>query len=188
MDVINAYESFQSNPSLPFSVNVDVMLLLLGLKPCLRTKMHSSEGLQLIKSWCHQFKAFFHVDHECFIYISFNKNLMKKVIEVDQCIQKHEETLGKLLGYPECCSKKIASIGEDNIDEFEQTFSQKKFQASYHLINPKNYPKGKAFISHVPCSTSCINSLKIAQKFYLFLKNHETNKLFEGWIKEVRNI
>lgn len=188
MRVLEAYESFKSHLHLlmPVSANVDVIQFLFGLKPCVRTVIKDSQQeIEPFKKWCRQNNFCWHVDQENFIYFSMNPKLLQQVIHADHSNQKHEELLGNLLGYPECCCKKIAEIGEENIDAFEKYLCQKMFLNSYKLTNPKNYKYGKSYISHVPCSTTCFNSLLIAQKMQKLLLNYKDHHLFSGWLDEV---
>lgn len=173
----------------PLSFKVDLILFLLGLKPGLRSKLIKS-GINFIsfQQWCSQSRYFFEIDSEEFIYIAKNNYLLIKLKKWDHCYQPHEEHLGKLLGYPSCCCKKIAEIGEMNIDAFEAAFVRQPFSGAFQLINPLGYREGTAFISHVPCSSNCLQSLKQAEKLANFLLRNKTEKLFEPWLIQLENI
>jgi hypothetical protein len=114
-----------------------------------------------------------------------SQKLIQQTVQADHSSEKHEESLGKLLGYPECCCKKVAEIGEEKIDLFEANLCKEKFSPSYKITNPKNYKYGKAFISHVPCSNSCFNSLLLALKLSALLSHYSYYQPFRVWLDEI---
>ena len=188
VDVLEAYKSFVSSlhPLMPISANVDIIQFLFGLKPCVRTRIQDfQQDILPFKRWCHKNNFYWHIDLEGFVYISMSQKLIQQTVQADHSSQKHEESLGKLLGYPECCCKKIAELGEENIDLFEEKLCQGKFSIPYKITNPKNYKYGRAFISHVPCSSSCFNSLLLALKLSALLSDYSYYHPFRVWLDEI---
>lgn len=173
---------------MPVSANVDIILMILELKPAIRTRVTDSSIFKYIDDWCKYWSLFCYMDLENYIYIAFDEKLANQLIELDHLTRKQEEKFGQLLGYPSCCCKKIAKIGEAYIDSYEEELCQKKFKAFFRLINPQNYRKGTAFISHVPCSTTCFDSLLIAQRLGLFVLKNKKKAVLQGWVGTLETI
>lgn len=190
MNQLAAYKSYISQLGLymPLSANIDVILMILGLKPAIRTKFKQPDKFERIKDWCNDWNFSFYMDTDSYIYVARDAKLVKQLINLDHLTQKEEDKFGMFLGYPNCCCKKIAKIGEEHIDNYEQDLCQKKFRAFFRLINPQNYRKGTAFISHVPCSTTCFDSLFIAQKLGLFVLKNKKHPVLYGWVNELEII
>lgn len=185
---VNAYKTFHQNYQelLPLSANVDLILLLLRLKSCMRTQLQTLEfDKKKLGSWCREYHLEFGIANHDLIYIATTKQILDEVIALDNSHEPHEKKLGILLGYPECCCDKITQVGEMGIDQFEEWLTTQMFSGSFQLINTYAYRQGKTFISHVPCSTSCINSLKIAQQVVNFFMTHKNEELFQPWMKEL---
>lgn len=190
MSKLNVYESYNSQLGLymPYSANVDIILMIIGLKPAVRTKTKQPNKFTCIKNWCKSWSFVSYMDQDNYVYIASNAKLIKQLIDLDHLIQKQEDKLGQLLGYPDCCCKKIVEIGEECIDDYEQELCQKEFEALFRLINPQNYRKGTAFISHVPCSTTCLDSLFIAQQLSLFILKNKKHPALHGWIDVLETV
>lgn len=167
------------------SVQVDFLLFLINLKPSLRTKLRSKILDQsLMQSWCEK-HGFSYLVVDDFFYLGRQYNLVFKAAELDLSNRPHERELGAIFGYPECCCKKIAKIGEMHIDEYENELLKGVFNEEFHLINTSKYRQGYAFISHVPCTSDCQASLKIAKELASFLESHNHIPLFKKWTQKV---
>lgn len=191
MKVLLQYQTFNKELGQFFqpSSHTDILLFLLGLKPAVRTKiLQPNQAISNLEKWIRQWKFFIKIDNEGYIYLSNNDALTDQLFYVDNHEKGHEESLGALLGYPSCCCKKIMTVGECNIDHYEKELTKNKFYGKFQLINPSSYRKGVAFISHVPCSTTCFQSLEIAIKFAKFLWSKKLNPLFKPWRRELDNI
>lgn len=189
--IITPYKQFVflSENMLPLSARVDIILKLLGLKTCLRSRLRNREANWFpLKEWCSQLCYFMETDEEGFVYIAQSEQMLVKMKGLDLSFQPHEEQFGWLLGYPLCCCAKIARIGEVCIDDFEMSFRDEQFSGRYQLINPSKYHLGQAFISHVPCSPTCQNSLDLAEKFANFLIVNREEETFKPWLTELHRI
>jgi len=168
----------------PKSANVDMLLFSLGEKPCMRTKIEvKGDVVFLLELWCQRYKNHFRIDHEQYIYIARDLKLLDAVMSLDHSPQEHAAKLGILLGYPECCCRMIDSLGEGGIDRFEETYKFQEFTAPFHIINPVRYREGFAFISHVPCSTSCAASYKIALRVKNLIKQNQELPPFDDFFQ-----
>lgn len=190
MNKLRIYESYVSQIGIymPLSANVDIILMILGLKPAIRTKIKESNNFKYIDNWSKKWGYFSYMDQEEYIYIAPDDQLAHQMIQLDHMAQKKEDLFGILLGYPNCCTKKIKKIGEELIDKYESNLCQKKFEAFFELINPKDYRIGTAFISHVPCSTRCFDSLLIAQKLGFFILKNKKKPVLQGWVNALEKI
>lgn len=190
MNKLTIYKNYISQLGLhmPLSANIDIILMILGLKPAIRSKIKQPDNFKFIKDWCDEWSFSSYMDKDSYIYVARNASLVKQLIELDHLAQKREDKLGMLLGYPSCCCKKIAKIGEEHIDNYEQNLCQKNFKAFFRLINPQKYRKGTAFISHVPCSTTCFASLFIAQQLGLFVLKNQKHPVLYGWVEELETV
>jgi len=187
-DVVHGYSSFISTFGALFlpSLRTDLILLLVGIKPCLRTKVQDYQGHEVsFTQWGQEHHLFHAVAFGDFFYLSPSPGLVQQAKQIDHALVPHERSFGHLLGYPECCCEKIASLGEGNIDAYEMQLVKEPFKGEFTLINPASYRQGQAFISHVPCSTTCMPSLIQAKKFTQFLESHRGLSLFAPWIEEL---
>lgn len=183
-DFINRFKGI-----LPLSANVDLMLFLLGQKQCFRTRIKSKDrNLCNFFEWVSSNNFYYEIKQINYLYIGIEKDFISQVSKVDHSHKRHERELGILLGYPICCVEKIAEVGEEYIDDFENWLITQSFEGAFQLINPVNYRKGFAFISHVPCSTKCQESLAQALLFSKFLIENKNEKLLNPWIKELEKI
>lgn len=188
MAILEAYIKYRSyfQNILPVSVNVDVILILLGQKPCFRTICDQVENhKELLQAWSSEFNLSFLVFQKKFLYVGADPEKLSKVCELDQSYAPHEKELGAALGYPACCSQKIAEVGEDKIDEYEEFIASKPFSDKFKLINPIRYRQGQAFISHVPCCQTCVPSLNIATSLFDFVKSHPHIRELKHWMKVI---
>lgn len=168
------------------SFKVDFLLLLLDLKPCLRTPLKTKSIDEIaMNDWCQRFHFSFLIRGKDFFYLGRDKSMILKASEIDLSARPHEYEFGALLGYPTCCLEKIVKVGEANIDAYEAELSYQNFDGEFFLINPAKYLEGNAFISHVPCSSCCNNSLMIAKKLADFVRSNSGNFSLKGWEDEL---
>jgi hypothetical protein len=176
---IQIFESLPSN--LDNSNYIDFLLFLAGLKPALRIKCKDYFKNALTK-WCENYSFSFMISPEKYIYIARNMYMVNLIRKIDDLCIPHEYELGILLGYPECCSKNIQLVGEENIDKWEEQFvKQSIFVGEYKLINPEGYKDGYALISHIPCSSKCKFSLAIAKSAWSIIEQYLSHSYFRRW-------
>ncbi len=171
---------------MPISARIDFLLFLLKIKPCLRTRIDlDNDKCDAFLLWVKSLSFFCSISHYDFLYISSDEKLLDRVITLDHSEKAHEKELGSLLGYPSCCTEKIAQVGERNIDDFESWLITQNFVDSFKYINPNLYQVGRAFISHVPCCTTCQSSLFCAEEFIRFLLKNKNEGVFSSWVNEL---
>lgn len=142
------------------SVAVDVMLLLAGVKPAIRVESH---GRRLeLRRWARRHGLFASFDQEGFVALSRSASHSRRVIDVDGRPGRHTLLLGTLLGYPACCGRAAARVGDEGIDELAERIAGRRFIGRFRRIDPVAYRVGSAAISHVPCSSRCEASLALA--------------------------
>jgi hypothetical protein len=176
-------EPFERLPQgLSPSAYVDFFLFIAGLKPSLRIFINDLNLINQINQWCNENSVFFLSNKDGYVCIAKNRDEVKILQATDDSIQPHEYKLGLLLGYPSCCCKKIAKIGEKNIDNWESLLIKKStFKGQFKLIDIAGYRNGSSLISHIPCSTECEKSLYIAKKSLAIISNYRRNHHFNQW-------
>lgn len=176
-------EAFSDLPEcLKPSDYVDMLLFLSFHKPVIRLGKNSDGIYSLASDWCNRHSFRYFISTAGFMYIARKKFLPFITSFVDDLPFPHATLLGKLLGYPKCCTHKITELGENKIDEWELTeFGDELLTGEYSLINPKLYTKGTALISHVPCSNRCEASLRLAYDMKQIIIAHRDNKYMQRW-------
>ena len=163
---------------------VDLLLLLVGEKNAVRLGANTFDVYEEMCNWCKQTSYRYIISKSGLMYISRYLWLARIVSIVDNSLLPHEFLLGRLLGYPACCSKKIASLGEQSIDQWESELVEYgHFNGDYSLIDPSGYIEGTSLISHIPCSCNCVKSLKIAKSALRVIKEYSDNESFYRWKK-----
>ena len=167
---------------LPKSSYIDFLLFLADLKPSLRIKISKYEHKRELTEWCEKNGFYLLLGKDDYLFIGKNKDMLSQLEQIDTSNLPHEYELGRLLGYPDCCCKRIADIGEKNIDDYEKKFIETSdFIGAFELIDPQGYKDGYALISHIPCSPICEDSLHIAQKSLYIIAHYKDRKCFEIW-------
>lgn len=181
MSPIHQIRSLPTN-SLPASAKVDFLHFLACNKPVVRTKLVDTSARLCLEKWCNKYNFFLRMDAESFACIARDTRTADYILSLDQSDEPHEKLLGSLLGYPECCSNFIALIGESKIDDFEKQVSQWNFVGSFKRIDPSNYLKGESLICHLPCSTFCRPSLKLANQALDFIQKNKHERCLSPWL------
>ena len=122
-----------------------------------------------------------------FLYLSKNKNLVKKVKEYEE--KNDHVKLGLALGYPKCCCK----FFDKNSKTQERRFNDyilPALEASNGIIFPfyNNYTARYfdfALLSHFPCNFDCKKSLAIAKKHLTIIEKYskEYAAIVKGMLK-----
>lgn len=174
--------AFVSSPSdLPKSAYVDLLLFISDIKPAIRIGVLDDVRAFKLCQWATVFGYFSKIDDHGFAFVS-KVNNVEHLIQVDQSYLDHTEELGKLLGYPSCCIKKISKVGESNIDSYEENVVYSwEFENDFQLISPNLYYQGCSLISHIPCSPTCTRSLSIARKVLSIVKNNQSHHRFSNF-------
>lgn len=178
---VRAFEALQ--PNLAPSSYVDFLLLLGGLKPAVRLYVTEQRVQHAIKSWGEAHGYASASNQSGYIYIAKTLNDALRVQELDDSYEAHEYGLGLLFGYPQCCCRRAAEVGESKLDEWEETLSQ---DAAFRrkpncLIDPRGYSEGSSLISHIPCSAQCEASLSIAKAAHRIVLFQKDNYCFFRW-------
>lgn len=178
---VRAFESLQ--PGLTPSSYVDFLLLLGGLKPTIRLHVTEPRAQHAIVSWGEVHGYSSTSNPSGYICIAKTQDAALRLQELDDSHEAHEYELGLLLGYPPCCCRKAAEVGESNLDEWEENMSQDAaFRRTPNcLIDPRGYTKGSSLISHIPCSAQCEASLSIAKPALRIVLCQKDNYHFVRW-------
>ena len=178
---LRAFEALPQD--LPPSSYIDCLLLLAGLKPTVRLHVTEPRAQHAIEFWCAE-PGYASASHPSgYTYIAKTQDAVMRLQELDDSHEAHEYELGLLLGYPPCCCRKAAEVGETNLDKWEESMSQDAaFRRTQNcLIDPRGYTEGSALISHIPCSAQCEASLSIARAALRIILSQKANLHFRRW-------
>jgi hypothetical protein len=145
---------------LPPSAVTDVALVLRGHKPAARVSV-GRRGDDL-RRWARRQGLFTSVDADGYAAISRDPATARRVIDLDRRPGRHTLALGTMLGYPSCCSRAAARVGDEGIDRLHAAIASRRFHGRFRAIDPGGYADGASRISHVPCSARCLPSLRMA--------------------------
>jgi hypothetical protein len=146
---------------LPPSAITDIVLLLRDAKPAARLYVGHCGGD--LRRWARRLGLFTSIDADGYAAISRRPALARRVIDLDRRPGRHTHALGAMLGYPICCSRAAARVGDEGIDRQHEIISTRRFQGHFRAIDPSGYLLGTSRISHVPCSHRCQPSLALAK-------------------------
>ncbi|WP_447953546.1 hypothetical protein [Sphingopyxis chilensis] len=144
------------------SAITDIALLLHDAKPAARLHV-GNRGTEL-RRWARRLGLFTSLDADGYAAISRSPAIARKVIDLDRRPGRHTLALGSVLGYPACCSRAAARVGDEGIDRWHQAVSARRFHGHFRAIDPGGYIEGASRISHVPCSHRCKPSLALATR------------------------
>lgn len=145
---------------LPLSARTDLDQLRFGVRPAVRLLV-GRRGSEL-RRWARRNGYFAAADRDGYVALSRRPSLARIVLRVDSRPGRHTVALGMLLGYPSCCSRAAARVGDEGIDRWHAAIAGRRFIGPYRLTNPDGYALGRALNSHVPCSGRCTASLSMA--------------------------
>lgn len=144
------------------SAVTDITLLLRDVKPAAR--LHVGQRGGELRRWARRLGLFTSLDADGYAAISRSPATARRVIDLDRRPGNHTLALGVMLGYPACCSRAAARVGDGGIDERHQAVSERRFQGHFRAIDPSGYIGGASRISHVPCSHRCKPSLALVTR------------------------
>lgn len=144
------------------SASVDLLLILCGVRYSMRTEICERAAEPGIRKWARSLGLYANSDIDMFATFSRHPGVGRRLLHLDRSPRKHTRELGQMLGYPACCCRMAARVGESTIDEFANLVCGQRFIGRFRLIDPSGYGQGRSLISHVPCSSSCLDSLQIA--------------------------
>lgn len=148
--------------TLPRSASIDVEMLLRGHKPAAR--IWAGEARGEVRRWARRMGLFSSSDPEGYVVLSRSGSDARRILSVDRRPGRHTSALGKMLGYPNCCSRKAARVGDEGIDGLQASLALRRFRGRFVLTDPRGHRAGLALLSHVPCSHVCSASLAIARR------------------------
>lgn len=178
---------------MPRSATVDMLQFLATTKPAVRLDLAlaTTAGERSLRRWATEAK-FGIADDGSFLVIAKAAVEPATVLAVDRSPQPHEATLGELLGYPRCCSRAVAFVGEANIDRLAARQATWAFVGEFSAIDPSGYAGGRALVSHLPCSPDCTRSLGLARSAAAFVFAAErvspAREPWRSWLRTARTL
>jgi len=149
-------------PWLSASAGTDLTQLLAGAKPAAR--LVAGCRTRDTRRWARRHGLFASFDRAGYIVLSRNAATARRVLQLDGRPGRHTAGLGVLLGYPRCCCRAAARVGDEGIDRLHSRLAKRRFPGCFKLIDPSCYQVGGSVLSHVPCSPVCRASLAIARR------------------------
>lgn len=145
-------------------------------------------------------------ERNTYAVIAQNADVADKMEEAELELGGHErhDTVGEMLGFPECCRNHFNDIWVDNYDRgltdpmYEAACNTPSAEIvtdseNIRLTSPKAYTNtmwryfGWAFITHLPCSFECEESAKIGKQRHEIMKEagygDTANKLYT-WLDQ----
>lgn len=142
------------------SARTDIGLLLAGLKPAARIDGRGMD--REIRRWARRRGLFTSGDGSGYLVLSRCGTLSRRAIALDGRAGRHTHALGRMLGYPDCCSRAAARVGDEGIDGMAMMVGAHRFHGLFRAIDPTSYRSGGSLLAHVPCSHRCVKSLVLA--------------------------
>lgn len=143
------------------SAITDLAQLITFVRPAVRTQVvgRPVEGVQRF-AW--QLGCFAACDPDGFVVFSRSQMLSSRILSLDRRQGDHTYALGRLLGYPHCCCRAAAGVGECELDAWAAKIASCTFIGRYKMIDNSGYQKGRSLVSHIPCSPHCVPSRRMA--------------------------
>lgn len=147
------------------SFRVDMLGMIAAGKPAVRAVLPSAPSDQ---ARLREAAAEFGIADESdgsYVVLAREEPRAREVLAVDRCAEPHEFELGLLLGYPYCCAKYAAEVGEQHLDSPALSGGREGSadeRETGRLIDVSRYRDGIALISHIPCSSGCEPSQLLA--------------------------
>ncbi len=146
------------------SATIDLVHLLSGVRPVIRTEIQTPYNADDVTRWLSRLGCYTCLDNEGFIVVALKPGLCRRVLAIDRDPSEHTKAFGLALGYPNCCVRAAARVGEASIDAWAAQMASRAYVGSFKAIDPSGYLAGKSAISHVPCSPRCQQSLTMARQ------------------------
>lgn len=144
---------------LPPSAQVDLRQLYLGMRPAIRLHLLQRVAKEEVHRFARRHGWFAVLDDEGFVVLSANPARARWIMALDRSMGAHTHALGLALGYPPCCCRAAAVLGEAYLDRWAMHLVDRRFVGRFRLTSPKDYRGGNAWLSHIPCSTRCERSV-----------------------------
>jgi hypothetical protein len=144
------------------SAITDLAQVVTNVRPALRSKLAVVNSRDEVCRFARSCGLFMIFDREGFFVLSHFSPLSRKILDVDCGDGNHTYALGRLLGYPTCCCRAAARVGDNGLDAWGAEIAARTFSGRFKAINPSGYIEGRALISHIPCSERCLQSLQMA--------------------------
>lgn len=145
---------------LPKSATTDLSMLVLGMKPAARLRVGMRQAD--IRRWSRRHGLFASSDRDGYVVLSRSAMTARRTLDLDRRPGRHTVALGVMLGYPSCCSRAAARVGDEGIDALHARAARRPYRGRFALISPERYLDGGSLLSHVPCSNVCRASLALA--------------------------
>lgn len=145
------------------SAAIDLAQLWFCIRPVMRTEPAQPVDHDRVRRWAERYRFFPVLDNDGFLVLSRTPCLSRRLLDLDRSPGNHTFALGRILGYPYCCCRKAATVGDAALDALAGRFRSDDFLGRFKMISPLGYHDGRALVSHIPCTPRCMPSLKMAE-------------------------
>ena len=147
------------------SAEVDLNQLWWSIRPAMRSQVAGQLDRGEVRRWARRSGFFAVIDRDGFFSISRSASCARRTLRIDAQPGRHLMALGQALGYPVCCCLAARRRSEEGLDAWGEVISSRRFAGLFRLIHPGGYVAGRSNISHIPCSSRCAASLRMARAF-----------------------
>lgn len=148
-------------PDLSPSVRVDILGIHAYRKPALRIAVRDI-AIAACTAAALTEAGWASVHDEEYLVAAPTAQMAQHILDVDRGPQPHALELGLLLGYPECCARATAAIGEEHIDDHATRLGDDCDREQAHHLDPRGYQTGVALVPYVACSPHCSRAMRQA--------------------------
>ena len=145
------------------SAEVDLEQLLCAIRPVMRSQVAGPLDRGEVRRWARRSGLFAVVDRDGYFSMSRSSSSARRALRIDARPGRHLMALGRALGYPVCCCLAARRRSEEGLDAWAEVISRRRFAGLFRLIDPGGYGAGRSSISHIPCSSQCAASLRMAR-------------------------
>jgi hypothetical protein len=176
-------------PDLSPSVRVDVLGIHAYRKPALRIAVRDA-AIAACTTAAFADAGWASAHDEEYLVAAATAQMARHILEVDRMPQPHALELGLLLGYPECCARATAAIGEENIDAQATRLGEDCDLEQAHHLDARGYSTGLALVPYVACSPRCSRAMRHANAAcaYIAQTTATTALDHEPWITWRRSL
>jgi hypothetical protein len=148
----------------PLSVRVDLLRLFAECTRVVRCRVCEGSSNRETIRWAAHCGLTVEFDDDRYVAVGRDQGRVRRLLEIDASPEPHEAELGRMLGYPVCCADRVAVDGECAINRLAQKAAVWHYEDRFRLIDTADYPRGRALISHLPCTPHCEASLRLAEQ------------------------
>lgn len=127
-------------------------------------------------------------DGDFSLMVALDSELSTRAMRIED-YDEDPSALGKLLGYPDCCTASYKKINDDT-DWLMVFLSNTPFEKTYsYMSNRIAYLFGEKslFFDYFPCALTCKKTAEITSNISAIMKKHRLDDILEDFTKEMKH-